>query len=317
MYTSDEELIGQPVKDVIETIVNCKHDYDRKTVRENLDPLTDNGVITREAVETAVSDTSQVVATAETRVELAGIAYKDAQAEATAVDDLNTVADRLDRYSDRLKAVEARVIELADDLQTPVEQLDDPNAVYELAVGLRDVATTAQGIVRTADDLSQDLEQFELWLTEPNQRYEEFIEDLDIVDESLDDLTISAASLSTDAENPATDWVDATMRVQLIELLVTDLQAELAELRTWANREDAPFRTDLNERVADVANKTTELKQTLAEQAEPLWHERFDGILSEFEADLDEFEPPVDWNRVQETLEERQEQAFTGSKTSN
>ena len=126
---SENGLVGQPVEDVIEAVVDSEGDCNPATVRETLDPVTDDGVVTREAVETAVSDTSKIVATAETRTELAGIAYEDATAAATTVDDLSIVAAQLNRYADRLKAVEARTVNLADDLQTPVEPLDDPTAV--------------------------------------------------------------------------------------------------------------------------------------------------------------------------------------------
>jgi len=310
---SENGLVGQPVEDVIETVVDRGDDADPKAVREILDPVTDDGMVTREAVETAVSDTSKVVATAETRTELAGIAYEDATAAAATVDDLGIVATRLDRYADRLDDVEARARDLADDLQTPVEQLDDPNAVYELATELRDVATTAQGVIRTADDLSQDIEEFESWLTEPDRRYDEFTEDIDLADESVAELTTAADALSTDSETPAADWADATMRVHVLELLVADLRAELADLRVWADRENTAFRVGLTERVADVERKTTELKTRLAERAEPVWHDRFDNHLSTFQADLDEFQPPVDWSRVQKTLQERRQQIFETS----
>lgn len=307
---SEHGPVGRPVNDVIETVVNREDDTDPETVREVLDPVTDDGVVTREAVETAVSDTSKVVATAETRTELADIAYTDARATAAAVDDFDIVAARLDRYADRLEAVEARTAGLADDLRAPVDGLDDPNAVYEVALELREVATTAQGVVRTADDLAGDLEAFESWLTAPDRRYDQLEEDVELVDESLEDVTTAAAALSTDSEEPAVDWADATMRARVLELLVADLRAELADLQAWADREDTPFRAALTERVADVERRTTELRDTLAERAEPAWHDRFDDALSAFEAEVDGFAPPIDWDRVQESLDERRAQVF-------
>jgi len=313
VFMSENGLVGQPVEDVVETVVDRGDGADPKAIRERLDPVTDDGVVTREAVETAVSDTSKVVATAETRTELAGIAYEDATAAAATVDDLEIVATRLDRYADRLESVEARARDLAADLQTPVEQLDDPNAIYELATELRDVATTAQGVIRTADELSQALEEFESWLTAPDRRYDAFTEDIDLVDESVAELTTAADALSTDSETPAADWADATMRVHVLELLVADLRAEVADLRVWADRENTEFPVGLDERIADVERKTAELQTRLAERTEPAWHDRFDDSLSTFQAELDEFEPPVDWSRVQETLQERREQLFDTS----
>jgi hypothetical protein len=304
---SENEAVDRPVGDVVTAVVNRDDDRDPETVRAALDPITDDGAVTREAVETAVSDTSKVVATAETRVELAAIAHEDATAAAAPVDDLDTVAARLDGYADRLDAVETRAAALADDLRTPVERLDDPDAIYELAVELRDVATTAQGVVRTADDLSVDLEAFESWLDSPTRRYDEVGEDVDLVDESLAELTAAAAALPAESDAPAADWADATMRTRVVELLVTDLRAELADLRAWADREGAPFRTALSERVADAERRVATLADTLAERAEPAWRDRFGDALTAFERDLSAFEPPIDWERVQETLERRRE----------
>jgi hypothetical protein len=303
---SENGLVGQPVADVIETLIDCTDDYDRAEIRELLDPITDDGVVTREAVEQAVSDTSKVVATAETRAELAEIAYEDATEAAGPVDDLTIVTARQNRYSDRLTALQTRVDDLASALQTPVEQLDDPNAVYELAVNLRDVATTAQGVVRTADELSEELKEFGMWLTEPDRRYDQFSEDIDLIEDSIADVKTAAAGLSADSETPAVDWVDATMRARVLELLAADLRAEVADLQVWADREDVQFRSGLNERVSDVEQNITELTDTLAEHAKPAWRDQFGDTLSAFEAELDSVEPPVDWTRVQELLEKRQ-----------
>ena len=307
---SENGLLGRSVEDVIATVVDREDERDPERVREALDPVTDDGTVTREAVEMAVADTSKVVATAETRVELARIAYEDIIAAAETVDDLAIVTARLDTFADRLEAVEARGADLADDLQTPVEQLDDPNAVYELAMELRDVSTTAQGVVQTADDLAWDIEQFESWLAEPDRRYDEFTEDVDLVDESLTELTAAVTALPADSDTPAAEWADATMRARVIELLVADLCVELTDLQTFADREDVQFRTDLEDQVAATERQTSELTDTLAEQAEPAWRGQFADALSALERDLDAFEPPVDWGRVQATLEQHREQAF-------
>jgi chromosome segregation ATPase len=307
---SENGLVGRPVEDVIAAVVDRGDDRDPEAVREVLDPVTADGVVTREAVETAVSDTSKVVATAETRVELAGIAHADAVEAAASVDDLEVVAARLDAYADRLDAVKARAAALTDDLRAPVERLDDPEAVYELALELREVATTAQGVVRTADDLSTDLEAFESWLDDPDRRYDEFAEDIDLLDESLTELSDAVDALPGESEAPASDWADATMRTRVLDLLVADLRAELAALRAWADREDEPFRAALDERVADLEHRVEELADTLAERTEPAWRDRYADDLAALERDLETLEPPVDWEHVQGTLEERRQRAF-------
>lgn len=299
-------LAGMPIGDVIAAVADGD-DRDPDTVRAALDPVAEDGVVTRAAVETTVSDTSKLVATAETRVELAGIAYDDATAAAEPVDDLAVVAARLDAYRDRLADVERQAADLTDDLRAPV--FDDPDAVYELAVDLRAVAGNAQAVARRADELSFDLEGFEAWLGSPDRRYDELGEDVDLVEESLEELSTVAAALPG-SETPAVDWADATMRARVLSLLVADLRAELTDLRTWADREGGAFRAGFAKRVESTERRVAELLDTLDERADPAWRDRFGADLAAFAEDLAAFEPPVDWDRVQGALEARREDAF-------
>jgi hypothetical protein len=303
---SENRFVGRPVEDVVAAV----DDRDPAEVREALDPITVDGFVTTTAIETAVSDTSMVAATAETRTELAGIAYAEAAEAAAPVDDIDIVAARLDEYAERLDAVETRVAGLTDDLPTPVEQLTDPEAVYELAVQLRDVAARAQGITRTADDLSLDVEAFESWLDNADRRYDEFAEDVALVDESLTDLAAVVDAIPAGSEDPAADWADATMRARVLDLLVADLRHELENLRAWADRENEPFRRVLEEDVAAVEERVEELDETLAARATPAWHERFEEQLTALDRELEQFETPVDWEQVQEALDERRADAF-------
>jgi len=307
---SENGFVGRPVEDVVSAIANPADGPDPETVRAAFDPITDDGAVTRAGIETAVSDTSKLLATTETRVELAGIAHDDATDAATSVDDLDIVAARVDAYTRRLDAVETRAADLEDDWRTLDVEPDEPDAVYDLAVGLRDVAATAQDVVRQADDLSFDLERFESWLDSPRRRYDEFEEDADLVAESLDELTAATEALPSESDAPAADWADATMRTRVLDLLVTDLRTELTDLRAWADREEVPFRDGLDERVVDLEGRIAALADTLADRGEPAWRDRFGADLAAFERELDAFDPPTDWRRVRNTLETRREHTF-------
>jgi chromosome segregation ATPase len=307
---NDTGFVGRSVEDVVSAVADRDDGRDPTTVRTALDPLTDDGVVTQAAVKTAVSDTSKLLATTETRVELAGIAHDAATDAAAPVDDLDVVAARIDEYTRRLDAVETRATALADDWRALDVAPADPDGVYQLAVGLRDVAATAQEVVREADDLSFDLEEFESWLDSSRRRYDEFEEDADHVAEALDELTAATEALPAESDAPAADWADATMRSRVLELLVTDLRTELTDLHTWADREETPFRAALDERVADLESRVGQLTDTLADRAAPAWRERFEADLAAFDRDLAAFEPPADWERVQHTLAERRERTF-------
>jgi hypothetical protein len=305
---NEHGLIGRPVEEVVATVVD-RDDRDPETVREALDPVTDGDVVTGGALESTVSDTSKLVATAETRVELAGIAYEDATATAAPVDDLTVVATRLESYGKRLRSVEDRAAVLGDELPTD-GGLDDSETVYDTAVTLREVAAAAQNVARTADDLSFDLERFESWVESPNRRYDEFESDVDLVEESLADLSAAVDELPAESGDPATDWADATMRAHVLTLLATDLRAELTALRRWAAREGGAVRDGLAGRVDSVERQCSELSTRLDRQADPSWRDRFGDDVDAFVDAVAEVEPPVDWAQVEATLDEHRADAF-------
>jgi len=304
--------------DVAEAIDDCGLD----TAREVLDPITDDGVVTQRAVETAVSDTSKLLATAETRVELAGNAYADAVDAADPVADLPVVRTRLDGFAERLSAVNTRISELRPDLGVPADALERPRSVYDVAAELRDVATTAQGIIRTADDLSFDIEQFRSWLDRSSRRYDEFEKDLNLVEDSIAGLEITverplsdaAETRSSDGNGPAAEWADATMQVDVVALLIADLRAELRDLRAFAERTDDPFRSDLRDRIERLDSRVSAIDSTLDRGADRAWRDRFEDDIATFESELATFDPPVDWGAVDRTLQSHRP-AGTGAKT--
>jgi len=293
--------------------MNCDHDglaakaviegvsaSDPAAVREMLDPITEGDAVTRSAVDAAVSDTSKLLATAETRVELVENAYEDALAAADPVAGVPIVGHRLDGFGSRLSAVESRVATLR--LDVPADVLEAPQVAYDLATELRDVATTAQAVAVTADDLSSDLDRFESWLARPSQRYGEFAEDVDLVAESLDGINAAADALPDTPDEPATRWADLTMQAAVLSLLVADLDAELAGLRTLAESADEPLRDDLRDRLDRVRRRVVDVESTLSGMVVPSWRDRYAADLDAFEAELATFGPPVEWGAVERTL---------------
>lgn len=305
---NENGLVGRPLEEVVATVVD-RDGRDPETVREALDPITNGDVVTEAALESTVSDTSKLVATAETRVELAGIAYEDATATAAPVDDLDIVATRLESYEKRLRSVENRAATLGDDLPT-AEGVDDLETVYDTAVALREVAVAAQNVARTADDLSFDLEELESWIESPNRRYDEFESDVKLVEESLADLSAAVDALPAESDVPAADWADSTMRVRVLTLLAADLRAELTALRRWADREDGAVRDGLAGRVDSVERRSSELSVRLNRQADPSWRDRFGDDVAAFNDSVTGIESPVDWAQVEANLDQHRADAF-------
>ena len=287
------------VTDMIEAV----DEPDPSVVRDALEPVTEGEVVTREAIETTVSDTSKLLATAETRIELAGDAYEAAAEVADPVADVPSVRRRLETFRERLSTVESFTPELRPGLSVPDDIRRRPEAVYDLAVEIRDVVATAQEAIETADDLSFDAEQFESWVDNPDRRYDVFEEDVEMVVESVADLD-AAADAITDADDPAVQWADATMRAQVLSLLVADLRAERRDLHVVAERTGDPIRNGLGDALEPAANRLEGVKSALATRATPAWRDRFGADVEALEGALAPLDPPIEWGTVNRILAE-------------
>lgn len=285
-------------------------DADADTVRDALRPVTNDGMVTQAAIETTVSDVSKLLATAETRIELAGDAYDDIARVAEPVEDIPTVRARLNRFSERLSAIESRIPELRPGISIPEDVESQPVEVYKFAVHIREIIVIAQEAIEAAEDFSFDAEQFESWLNRPDRRYDEFVEDLEVVVDAADELATTVDELvdesMTMTVDPAVQWADATMRTQVLLLLLTDLHAELADLRTLADRTDAYIRTGLADRINRAEEQVTDLNSALDTHATPAWRDRFGDDVEAFDATLKGFDPPVDWGAIDRALTEHQ-----------
>ncbi|GGJ06669.1 hypothetical protein GCM10008995_15710 [Halobellus salinus] len=291
-------------------VIDAVDEPDPDVVRDALEPVTEGGIVTREAVEAAVSDTSKLLATAETRIELAGDARADAAEAAAPIADVPSVRRRLDASGERLSAVESFVPELRPGFVIPDGVRHRPGVVYDLAVEIRDVVATAQEAIEAADDLSFDAEQFELWATDPRRRYDAFEQDVELVRESVTDLDTAADALA-DADDPAVQWADATMRVEVLSLLVADLQAERRDLRAVAERTGDPIRDGLGAALDPAADRLEAVESVLAARAVPTWRDRFGPDIGALERGLAPLDPPVEWETVDRILEDHRP-AVTG-----
>ena len=331
-----DRIVGLSIDDAADVLVAADETRDRDAVGRALSYVVEDGVVTENGVDEALSHLSKVVSTPETRAELAAIELADAREAAVPVADLDTVQARLDAFEERLDAVESRVAELGAELQTLVAA-DDPSDAeerYERAVGIQQLTRGANDTQRAADELQVDVEEFQRWLADPERRYDEIGEGLDALDESLTDLagvvddvaagsdggTAAGSSDGTDAEeddgarrdgetDPAAAWADAALRHRAVGLLFPDLRAELADLRTMdeGNGVDADVRdraAEVDARLDDLRERWRAIGDRLDDGARPAWRERYSDRVAGFEEAIDTVEPPIDWGAVQAELDE-------------
>ena len=336
-----ESILGESVTDAAERVVARNDSRDPETVRTTLETVAEDGEVTRDGIDSALGHASKVVSTPETRAELAEMALSEARERAAPAADLGVVQSRLDAFEARLADVQDRTDGLGEDLQSVVgraEDLesaedhgtsaDDPDtadtpdteAVYALARDLRELTDRANEVQLAADELQMDVEDFERWLGDPDLRNDELGDDVDAFEGSLNELSSAIGDLETltdegaeavgeevSAQELATTWADAGLRVRLHGLLLEDLWAELEDLRTWADREDLDEDdrpAGIEARLDDLHHHRAGLEDRLDDLAQPEWRERYGEHLTGFEDALADVEPPVQWGVVQAELEE-------------
>lgn len=317
------ELVGLPIAEAVEAVLATEGSRDPEAVRAALETVSVDGVVRQEAVREALAEAAKVVSTPETRVELAGIELAEAResAETEGVTDLASVRTRIDEYETRLGAAEERIAALGPELRELVDRRGDPGGAYEVATGVRELRDEANELQYVADELQQDVEAFGRWLADPEVRYDEFASEVTGVEGSVADLagTVDAVAAATDeagagdvepASDPGRAWADATVRTEVVGLLVTDLRGELAELRAWPVGERGAETERVEGLAADLDgldDRRRDLRARLEGLARPSWTERFGEHLAAVERDLAAFESPVPWGEVETTLARHRE----------
>lgn len=303
----DDGIEGEPIDAAVDRLVDAG--VDEGAARAALEHVTEDGVVTRDAVDDAIAHVSKVVATPETRAELAAEAVADARDAAAEAPDLEIITARLDRFESRLGRIEDDVDALGGTLDELVERADSA-PLWELAQDIERLTHDANDAQQRADELAAAVEGFEDWLTDPRRRVEDIREDCNALRESVADLEGAfEAAMNGDAEDPALAWADASLRARLFALLLEDLREECEELRGWA--EDAvppdpaedpgggPGAVDtVGQLVVQLEDRLDALASRLDEAAEAEWESQYGETLAEFEEALAEHEPPIDAERV-------------------
>lgn len=297
----DSAPAATPIDELVDAVVD-QTDEDPDSIRTWLDPFTEDGTVTPAAIESTVTDVSQILATAETRVDLATRTCESATDAADAAPDLDVVDVRRRAFEDRLADLRADVDALGGDLGGATDDLDSPVAVYRAAVDLHEVTTEAQRIVRVAHDLETELEAFEAWLNSANRRHDALVDDVEAAEESAAAVAEALDSLRSASDPEPERWFDATVQNRVLEVVVADLRAEAADLRAWADDAGHSFPTDVADRIDGVADRAAANADALAEG--PSLDGRLGNHLDALESELSTVEPPVAWARVDETVTE-------------
>ena len=289
----------------VEIVVTAEDDP--AEVRETLGIVTQEGVVDRSAVDDAVANASMVVTTAETRVELAADKLDGAQAAAAAAPELGFVSDRVHNFEARLTRIENQATALGEAIQE-ILSMKETGDLYAIARRIKRVTNAATEVQRAADDFQLELDAFESWLTDPDRRIEELDADVDALADSLAELDATVETLDSDDSESESEaahgWVAAKIRHRVLSLMITDLQAELTAVRTWAEEEGETPPSDIKPQLDELQTSHAGLGDRLREHADPEWTARFDDELSALDDALGGMEPPVVWPDVEAVVAE-------------
>lgn len=269
---------------------------DPSTIRTYLDPFVEDGAITDEAIEATITDVAQILATAETRVDLATQKRESVRETISASPDLAIVSVRDRNFTDQLAALRADVDELGRTLTSVRTGLNTPVALYCASVDFHELTTEAQRVVRVAHDLETDLGAFDAWLRSAPRRHDAFMDEIDAAESAATSLITTLETLQSTAEPDPDRWFDATVQTRVLGLVVDDLHTEAADLREWADRDEKPFPTDVDDRLEALREKAAACASALEDR--PDWEAAYDARLDRLEAEFAAVDPPVAWDRI-------------------
>jgi hypothetical protein len=312
--TDDPRVFGRPVEEAAAALA-AENEADADAVADDISLFVADGVVSRDRVDEALAGLSKVVSTPETRVEVAEREVERAREAAADATDLDAVAHRLAGLDERLADVESTVAGLGPRLSDLLDGAKAPERLHETARGVRKLTDDANAAQLTADELRDDAEATARWARDHEVRVREFGEDLDVVTESVDGVAAAtdwladeraAPPAGVETDDPGRVWAETSVGVTVADLLIADLRAELADLRTWAEREGVePALADHAADLDALSARRDRLADRLDAAAEPGWRDAHGDRVARAAATVESFDPPVGWGAVRAALDDR------------
>jgi|GEM_PF-2518305 len=250
---------------------------------------------------------------------------EDIDAAATRLDDIrasldpadresNQVRARFDEYEDNLDAMRADLSAASDRLAETAERPDSAATVYEAAERLRQCEGAIHEVAHALHHLDEEFDEFETWLDDPDARIEALEAEIDGFERYLDNTEGLLGRLetgNTGTTDPFDAWLAAYHLQRMMTLVFDELRDDIAELETWLERQAGTYETDvadLREQFGTLEERHAACSKRLdAATVEVEGFERKRAEVSEsiddFEAKLDDHEPPVDWAAVEAVVQ--------------
>ncbi|AXG05975.1 hypothetical protein DU500_05690 [Haloplanus rubicundus] len=226
----------------------------------------------------------------------------------------NQVRARIEEYESQIDAMRSALSTTADRLDATPERPDSPAAAFEAAAQLRRAGRVVHEVAHSHHHVEEGLDAFETWLDDPATRIDDFGDEIGGFERYLDNtegLLDRLESDDSDEFEPFDAWLSAYHLQRMMALVFDELRADMAELETWLERQDGHYDDDLSalrDRLDALETRHETCSERLDAAAADI--EEFESkraavadSLDCFEAALDEHEPPVDWEAVEELVQ--------------
>lgn len=228
--------------------------------------------------------------------------------------DSNQVRARIDEYADQFDAMRSALATTDDRLDATPAEPESPATAYESAEQLRRAERVVHEVAHSLHHLESDVESFETWLHDPATRLDDLGEEMGGFERYLDNtegLLDRLEAADTDDIRPFGSWLSAYHLQRMMALVFEELRADIADLDAWLDRQEGSYDDELaglRERLGALEARHETCSDRLDAAAADI--EDFDAkraevaeSVDEFEAALDEQEPPVDWGEVEELVQ--------------
>jgi len=228
--------------------------------------------------------------------------------------DTTQVRARFEEYEAELDRLRSNLSTVADQLTATTERPDSPVAVYEATERLRQCEGAIHEVAHACHHLDEEFGDFETWLDDPTARIDDLGDEIEGFERYLDNTEGLLGRLETGGTgttDPFDAWLAAYHLQRMMTLVFDELRGDIAELETWLERRDGSYESE----VAALREQFERLEARHAGCSKRLdaatvevegFEEKRAAVadeLDDFEAALDEYEPPVDWVAVEELVQ--------------
>jgi len=224
----------------------------------------------------------------------------------------NQVQSRVEEYEGEFDRLRDELDAAADLLAETPREPASPTAIYDAAVDLRRCAGTTHEVGHALHHLSDEVDIFETWLHDPERRLEEFDDEISGSEQYLENTEALLERVeSGQSPEPFDAWLAAYHLQQVMDVVFTELRADVSELESWLDGQDGDYGddvADLRDRLDALATRHEACSRRLDEAADAI--DDFEskragvaGSLDQFEGALSGLEPPVDWATVEQLVQ--------------